>query len=174
MKKVHIYGDGACEGNPGPGGYGTILLSFGERGIHELELHGGFRNTTNNRMELIAIIKGFEVLKEKCAVRVFSDSKYVIEALSQGWAVNWRAKGWWRTKRERAKNPDLWGRLLELCEAHDVTYHWVKGHSGNPVQERCDTLAQEARRAPNLPTDKQYEQSVVHEDPQKEFSTLRL
>ena len=169
MKKVHVYGDGTCDPNPGPGGYGTVLL-FGTE--HRLELDGGYRLTTNNRMELIAIIKGLEALKEKCSVRIFSDAKYVINALEQGWAVKWRAKGWMRTKRERAKNPDLWERLLELCEAHEVTYHWVKGHSGNPVQEHCDYLAKEARSQPNLPSDEQYErdhQTVAQEDPQRQF-----
>ena len=177
MKKVHIYGDGACEGNPGPGGYGTVLLFLGVR-AHRLELHGGYRNTTSNRMELIAIIKGLEVLKEKCAVRIFSDSLYVIDALAKGWAVKWRTKGWRLNKRKRAKNADLWGRLLELCEAHEVTaYHWVKGHSGNPVQEHCDRLAKEARSEPNLAHDEQYERdelSVVHGDPQQEFHSLKF
>ena len=152
MKKTQLYADGACQGNPGPGGYGTVLL-FGE---HRKELSGGYRKTTNNRMELTAVIKGLEALKEKCEIEVYSDSKYVVDALSKGWAARWRANGWRRNKKERALNPELWGRLLALCEAHEVTFHWVKGHSGNPENERCDQLASEAATQPDLPPDNPY------------------
>ena len=152
MREIQLYADGACQGNPGPGGYGVVLL-FGE---HRKELSGGYRKTTNNRMELTAVIKGLEVLKEKCKVKLYSDSKYVVDALSNGWAAKWRANGWRRNKREHAINPDLWGRLLELCEAHEVTFHWVRGHSGNPENERCDQLATEAATQPDLPADEPY------------------
>ena len=153
MKEIRLYTDGACHGNPGPGGYGVVLL-FGE---HRKELSGGYRKTTNNRMELKAVIKGLEALRGKCKVELYSDSKYVVDALSKGWAAKWRANGWRRNRREPAINPDLWGRLLELCEAHDVTSHWVKGHSGNPDNERCDRLATEAATQPGLPDDEPYE-----------------
>ena len=153
MRKIQLYADGACHGNPGPGGYGVVLL-FGE---HRKELSGGYRKTTNNRMELMAVIKGMEALKEKCKVELYSDSKYVVDALSNGWAAKWRANGWRRNKREHAINPDLWERLLELCEAHEVTFHWVRGHSGNPGNERCDQLATEAATQADLPADELYE-----------------
>ena len=157
MKKIQLYADGACQGNPGPGGYGAVLL-FGE---HRKELSGGYRKTTNNRMELTGVIKGLEALKEKCKVEVYSDSKYVVDALSKGWAARWRANGWRRNKKERALNPDLWGRLLALCEGHEVTFHWVKGHSGNPENERCDQLATEAAAQPDLHSDEQYDDLLL-------------
>lgn len=153
MKTIQLHVDGACHGNPGPGGYGVALLY----GQHRREISGGYRQTTNNRMELMAVIKGLEALKEKCAVQLYSDSKYVVDALSKGWAERWRANGWRRNKKERAVNPDLWGRLLELCEAHEVTFNWVRGHSGNPENERCDQLATEAANQPDLPADEPYE-----------------
>ena len=130
-----------------------MLLSGGER----KELSGGYRKTTNNRMELTAAIKGLEALQERCKVHLYSDSKYVVDALSKGWAARWRAQGWQRNKTESAVNPDLWERLLQLCDAHDMTFHWVKGHSGNPYNERCDRLATEAATRPNLPVDGPYE-----------------
>ena len=140
MENVKIYTDGACSGNPGPGGYGVILICSGYR----RELSGGFRHTTNNRMELIAVIKGLEALNKPCAVELYSDSKYVIDALSQGWAVRWRSNGWKRNKKDLALNPDLWEKLLDLIETHKATFHWVKGHSGYPENERCDWLATQA------------------------------
>ncbi|MDE2717883.1 MAG: ribonuclease HI [Chloroflexota bacterium] len=159
MKKVKLYSDGGCRPNPGPGGYGVVLL-FGE---YRKELSGGYRNTTNNRMELMASIKGLETLKEKCTVEIHSDSKYVICPLSDGRAPQWRANGWRLNSREYAKNPDLWERLLELCESHEVTYYWVKGHSGDSENDRCDQLATEARSQPNLPPDQPYERSLLNE-----------
>ena len=153
MRKIHIYADGACQGNPGPGGYGVVLL-YGE---YRKEISGGYRKTTNNRMELTAVIKGLEALKGKCEVDLYSDSKYVVDALSNGWAARWRENGWRRNKKENAVNPDLWERLLELCEEHEVTFNWVRGHSGNPENERCDLLAREAATQPNLPADNPYE-----------------
>lgn len=137
MKKVTLYADGACSGNPGPGGWGAVLL-FGE---HEKELSGGEANTTNNRMELTAVIRGLEALKEPCLVELYSDSKYVIDGLDKGWAKGWRARGWVKADKKPALNPDLWGRLLELCETHAVKLHWVKGHADSHYNNRCDELA---------------------------------
>ena len=137
MKLVTIYTDGACSGNPGPGGWGAILEYMG----HEKELSGGEKNTTNNRMELTAVIKAVQALKEPCTVELYSDSKYVIDALEKGWAVGWRKKGWIKSDKKPALNPDLWDTLLTLVEKHDVRYHWVKGHASNPKNNRCDELA---------------------------------
>lgn len=139
-KHVVIYTDGACSGNPGPGGYG-IILQYGE---HRKELSEGFAETTNNRMELLAVITALEALKTSCAVDLYSDSKYVIDAIQKGWAVKWRSKNWMRTPKEKAKNPDLWERLLTLLDYHDVTFHWVKGHASNENNNRCDELAVQA------------------------------
>ena len=137
MKTVTIYTDGACSGNPGPGGWGAILEYMG----HEKELSGGEKNTTNNRMELTAVIKALQALKEPCTVALYSDSKYVLDALQKGWAVSWRKKGWIKSDKKPALNPDLWETLLNLVEKHDVRYHWVKGHAANPKNNRCDELA---------------------------------
>ena len=137
MKTVTIYTDGACSGNPGPGGWGAILEYMG----HEKELSGGEQNTTNNRMELTAVIKALQALKEPCTVELYSDSKYVLDALQKGWAVSWRKKGWVKSDKKPALNPDLWETLLNLVEMHDVRYHWVKGHASNPKNNRCDELA---------------------------------
>ena len=137
MKTVTIYTDGACSGNPGPGGWGAILMY----GAHKKELSGGEASTTNNRMELTAVISALELLKEPCAVELWSDSKYVIDALDKGWAKGWRAKGWIKSDKKPALNPDLWARLLDLCEIHTVRTHWVKGHAENEYNNRCDELA---------------------------------
>ena len=137
MKTVTIYTDGACSGNPGPGGWGAILEYNGI----EKELSGGAPETTNNRMELMGVITALEALKEPCIVELYSDSKYVIDALEKGWAVSWRAKGWKRADKKPALNPDLWEKLLILCEKHTVNTHWVKGHADNPKNNRCDELA---------------------------------
>ena len=137
MKRVQIFTDGACSGNPGPGGWGTILRYNGV----EKELSGGERETTNNRMELTAVIKGLEALKEPCEVELYSDSQYVCNALKLGWAKKWQSNGWMRNKKEPALNPELWERLLELCEVHQLEINWVKGHAGHPENERCDRLA---------------------------------
>ena len=147
MKKDKIFSDGACSGNPGPGGWGTILR-FGE---HEKEMSGGEKETTNNRMELTAVIKGLEALKEPCEVEFFTDSKYIIDSVTKGWAVKWKNNGWIKPDKKTALNPDLWERLLSLLEIHNVTFNWVKGHAGHPENERCDRLAvaasQEAKRS---------------------------
>ncbi|MXX92817.1 MAG: ribonuclease HI [Chloroflexi bacterium] len=152
-KNVTIYTDGACSPNPGPGGYGVVLL-YGE---HRHEISEGFRQTTNNRMELLAPIKGLEALNQSCRVTLHSDSRYVVDGIEKGWAKRWRKKGWMRTKKNRAINPDLWARLLDLCEQHEVEFKWVRGHSGDPENERCDHLATEASRGPNLSVDDGYE-----------------
>ena len=136
-KQVTIYTDGACSGNPGPGGWG-VVLKYGE---HRKELSGGEQHTTNNRMELTAVIKSLELLKEPCTVELYSDSKYVIDALEKGWARGWRARGWVKSDKKPALNPDLWEALLQLDGVHKVTYHWVKGHAENPENNRCDQLA---------------------------------
>lgn len=137
MKNVIIYTDGACSGNPGPGGWGAILR-YGSR---EKELSGSEASTTNNRMELLGVITALEALKEKCVVDVYSDSRYVVDAIEKGWAKAWKSKNWMRTKDQLAKNPDLWERLLQLMERHQVSFHWVKGHATNPWNNRCDQLA---------------------------------
>jgi ribonuclease HI len=152
FKHVTIYTDGACLGNPGPGGYGIILLYQG----HRRELSGGYRKTTNNRMEIMAAIVGLEALKEKCKVTLYSDSEYLVKAMSRGWAPRWRANGWKRNKREKVLNPDLWERLLQLCEYHEVQFSWVKGHAGTLENTRCDELAMQAAQQPNLPGDESY------------------
>lgn len=139
LKHVEIFTDGACSGNPGPGGYGTILRYGGA----EKELSGGEAETTNNRMELMAAIAGLEALKERCAVTLYSDSKYLTDAIKCGWAVKWRANGWRRGRNAPALNADLWERLLGLLENHEVEIVWVKGHAGHPENERCDRLAVE-------------------------------
>ena len=137
QKHVEIFTDGACSGNPGPGGYGVIL----KYKQFEREMSGGEPETTNNRMELTAAIAGLEALTEPCAVTLYSDSKYLIDAIQKGWAVKWRSKGWMRTNKDKALNPDLWERLLNLLDRHQVELVWVKGHAGHPENERCDQLA---------------------------------
>lgn len=152
-RKVIIYTDGACSGNPGPGGYGVVFLASG----HRRELSGGRCLTTNNRMELTAAIEGLRALKTRCAVTLYTDSRYIADAVMKGWARKWRANGWMRNRKDRALNPDLWERLLDLCERHDVTFAWVQGHSGNSENERCDLLSVEASRRDDLPPDPGYD-----------------
>ena len=137
MKHVDIYTDGACRGNPGPGGWGAVLVYNGL----ERELSGGEESTTNNRMELTAAIAALSALKEPCEVTLTSDSKYLVDAVTQGWALSWRAHGWKKADRSPALNVDLWEQLLALLERHNVTFVWVKGHDGHPYNERCDKLA---------------------------------
>ena len=137
MKSVTIYTDGACSGNPGPGGWGAILAYNGR----EKELSGGEAETTNNRMELTGVIAALTALKEPCIVELYSDSKYVIDALSKGWADSWQANGWRKADKKPALNADLWEVLLALAEKHDVRYHWVKGHAENEKNNRCDQMA---------------------------------
>ena len=136
-KEVTIYTDGACSGNPGPGGWAAIL-SYG--GV-EKELSGGERETTNNRMELLAVISALRALKESCNVKIYSDSQYVCDAINKGWARSWKAKGWKRSGNEDAKNPDLWETMLSLLEIHETKFIWVRGHADNEYNNRCDKLA---------------------------------
>ena len=152
LKKVKIYVDGACSGNPGPGGYGIIIEYNGREG----EFSGGFNNTTNNRMEIMAAIVALESLKEKCSVKIFSDSQYVVNAIMKGWVKRWKANGWMRNRREKAINPDLWERLLKLCGSHDVEFNWIRGHKGHEENERCDQLARKAAMRTGLPVDTGY------------------
>ena len=139
MKNIELFTDGACSGNPGPGGWG-VVLRFGE---HEKELSGGERNTTNNRMELTAVIKGLSALKEPCKVRLVTDSKYVADGIGKGWAETWKKNGWCKADKKPALNADLWEKLLTLLDIHEVAIEWVKGHAGHPENERCDRLAVE-------------------------------
>jgi ribonuclease HI len=152
-KQVTIYTDGGCDPNPGPGGYGAVLLF----GAHRKELSGGFRLTTNNRMEILAVIKGLEAIKEPCQVMVYSDSKYLVDAMRQGWAKRWRERNWMRNSKDAALNPDLWERLLALCEIHQVKFAWLKGHAGISENERCDQLSTQALHQADLPADEGYE-----------------
>ena len=153
LPEVTIYTDGACLGNPGPGGYGAVLI----HGDKRKELSGGYRRTTNNRMEIMGAIAALEALKKPCKVTLYSDSQYVVNAIEKGWAKRWRAKGWKRNDKEKAVNPDLWARLLDLCERYDVEFRWLRGHSGHVENERCDVLAVTAAKQPGLPKDPGYE-----------------
>jgi ribonuclease HI len=157
LKHVRIYTDGGCINNPGPGGYGVVLLYDDRR----KELSGGFRRTTNNRMEILAAIIGLEALKVKCQVTLHSDSQYLVNAIQKGWAAKWRAQGWWRNKNksEPALNPDLWERLLSACDRHEVEFLWIRGHAGNSENERCDELAKAAAKGSGLAVDRVYEEN---------------
>ena len=152
---VKIYTDGAARGNPdGPGGYGTVLEYVDTKGqLHKKELSQGYVKTTNNRMELMAVIAGLEALNRSCEVEVYSDSQYVVNAFNQHWVDGWIKKGWKRGKNEPVKNVDLWKRLLEAKQKHSVTFHWVKGHDGHPQNERCDELATTEADGTNLIVD---------------------
>ena len=137
MKKVILYTDGACSGNPGPGGYGAILIYNNI----EKEVSGGEKNTTNNKMEMMTVIKGLEMLKEPCEVEVYSDSAYVVNSIEKGWIYSWKKNGWKKADKKEVKNIDLWERLLKLMETHKVTFLKVKGHADNELNNRCDRLA---------------------------------
>ena len=160
--KVVIYTDGSAITNPGPGGYGVVLLSGNKR----REFSGGYRLTTNNRMELTACIIGLKSLKTKSEVVLFSDSKYVVDSILKGWARRWWANRWMKNKREKVENHDLWRQLLRLCDQHEVEFVWVPGHAGNPENERCDQLSREAAKSPKLPPD------IVFEQQQNQAPTL--
>ena len=140
-KQVYIFSDGACSGNPGPGGYGVILRCDGR----EKELSGGEPQTTNNRMELMGVITGLEALKYPCKVMVQTDSKYVVDGIEKGWAKSWKRNNWIKSDKKPALNSDLWDRLLKLLEIHEVKFSWIKGHAGHPENERCDRLAVDQR-----------------------------
>ena len=137
MKKVVLYTDGACSGNPGPGGYGAVLIYGGV----EKEIFGGKKSTTNNKMEMMAVIKGLEALKEPCEVEVYSDSAYIVNAIEQGWIESWKKNGWRKADKKPVKNVDLWEKLLELMEKHSVTFNKVKGHADDEYNNRCDRIA---------------------------------
>lgn len=149
MKKVTIHTDGACKGNPGPGAYAAVLVHGG----HRKELSGGFRLTTNNRMELLAAISALEVLSEPCRVELHSDSKYLVHAMTEGWIAGWQKRDWMTSDKKPVKNRDLWLRLLAAIGPHEIHWSWVKGHAGNAENERCDRLANEAVAAADLPED---------------------
>ena len=149
--KVDIYTDGACSGNPGNGGYGTILTYTDNDGNrHEKELSAGYSDVTNNQMELLAVITGLEALKKNCDVRIFSDSKYVVDAFNNKWVEGWVKNGWKTAGKSPVKNVELWKRLLKAMENHSVEYIWVKGHDGHEYNERCDKLAVNAYKSGNL------------------------
>lgn len=150
---IIVYTDGACTGNPGKGGYGAVIID----GDRTEELSGGYKLTTNNRMEMMAAIAALESLKSNSQVKLHSDSKYLVDAMVKGWAKKWQANGWRRNKKEMAKNPDLWQELLDLCKIHKVEFIWVKGHAGIPENERCDALAVAAAHQSNLAIDAGYE-----------------
>ncbi len=152
MKKVDIYTDGACSGNPGKGGAGAVLI-YKE---FKKEMSRGFKLTTNNRMEIYAVIMALKALKEPCEIMLYSDSKYVVDAVNKGWVYNWKAKNWMRTAKEKALNVDLWEELLKLLEYHSVKFNWVKGHASNFYNNRCDELATSAINGDNLETDENY------------------
>ena len=154
--KIVIYTDGGALDNPGPGGYGVVI----ENGAQSKTLSKGFRLTTNNRMELLACIEGLKAVRSPAAIILYSDSKYVVNGITKGWAKKWRANGWMRTKSEPALNSDLWEKLLKLCEKHDVAFHWVKGHAGIAGNERCDALATQAAQGRSLAVDRVYEAAL--------------
>ncbi len=156
MKQVILYTDGGCINNPGPGGYGVVILY----GSHRKELSRGFHRTTNNRMEILAAIAGLEALKEPCRVTLYSDSQYLVNAIEKGWALRWQSNGWMRNRKEKAINPDLWERLLDLCKIHSVQFEWLRGHAGQSENERCDELAKSAARSLILDTDEGYEMAL--------------
>ena len=152
MKKIEIFTDGACSGNPGKGGYGVILSYNGVK----KEISEGFESTTNNRMELLAAIKGLEALKEPCEVTLYSDSKYLVDAINKKWIDSWQKNGWKNSKKEPVKNRELFERLIALLKIHSVEFSWVKGHDGHEENERCDFLATSAASGENLSIDKDY------------------
>ncbi|MGM9550778.1 MAG: ribonuclease HI [Clostridia bacterium] len=156
MKEVNLYTDGACSGNPGKGGYGAILTFNG----HEKVMSEGFILTTNNRMELLAAIVGLESLKEPCKVKLYSDSKYLVDAIKNGWVYSWKNKGWKKSDGKKALNPDLWERVLKQLAIHDVELIWVKGHAGHDYNERCDALAVAAYNSSDLQHDSVYENTI--------------
>lgn len=156
MREVNLYTDGACSGNPGKGGYGAILTFNG----HEKVMSEGFLLTTNNRMELLAAIVGLEALKEPCKVTLYSDSKYLVDAIKNGWVYSWKKKGWKKSDGKKALNPDLWERILSQLKIHEVELIWIKGHAGHEYNERCDRLAVEAYNSGNLIHDEIYESTI--------------
>lgn len=161
LKHVVVYTDGACAGNPGPGGYGSVLIYENKR----RELTGAYRHTTNNRMELMAAIAALRILRYPCSVTLFSDSKYLVDCMELGWAKKWRENGWKRLRNKSALNCDLWDVLLGLCDVHCVKFQWLKGHAGQELNERCDALALSAIRQQTLIADENYEKLQSPEKP---------
>lgn len=155
MKEVTIYTDGSCLGNPGPGGWAAVLAT--PDGAARLEISGGFRRTTNNRMEIMAVIQSLERLRGACRVRLFTDSRYVRNAVEKRWLASWQARGWRKADRKPVLNTDLWRRLMPLLESHEIRFHWLRGHAGHAENERCDFLARTAAAGQNLPPDEVFE-----------------
>lgn len=158
MKIVQAFADGSAIGNPGPGGYGFIVMY----GVVRRQDSAGFRLTTNNRMELLGVIRALEAMKEPCRVTMTTDSRYVVDGIARGWARKWQARGWKTSNSRPAQNVDLWQRLLALVSVHDVTFEWVQGHSGHPYNDLCDELANAAARANPTSIDQEYEQRSGH------------
>lgn len=156
-KEVIIYTDGACSGNPGPGGFGCVM----QCGPHRKELSGGYRKTTNNRMEILAAIRSLEALRYPCRVKLYSDSRYLVDAITKNWARRWKNNGWKRNTNDPAQNSDLWERMLQLCDTHQVEFVWVKGHASTPENNRCDELAVAAAHRSDLPADPEFEEREV-------------
>jgi ribonuclease HI len=154
MKKVIVYTDGACLGNPGPGGWGAVLLL--RDSAARKEFSGGFSLTTNNRMEITAVLEGLAALREPCEVSLYTDSRYVCDALEKGWLDSWRLKNWLKSDKKPVKNIDLWQKLLPLLARHKIRFHWLRGHAGHAENERCDELARWAAAAQHLPPDRGY------------------
>ncbi|MFZ5647303.1 MAG: ribonuclease HI [Bacillota bacterium] len=154
LPEVQIYTDGACSGNPGPGGYGAIL----KYGDHMKEISGGYRHTTNNRMELTAVIKGLQQLRKPCSVTIYSDSRYIVDAINLGWVKKWMGSGWVKPDKAPVKNVDLWKELVRLLKPHNVTWVWIKGHSDNEFNNRCDRIAVNASKEGALEIDRVYEE----------------
>ena len=157
MKEVHLFTDGACSGNPGPGGWAAIL----EWGPHRREISGGYRLTTNNRMEIIAVIEGLKLLTRSCSVRVFTDSRLIVDAFDKKWIKNWMENDWRKSDKSKVKNRELWIKLNSMTKDHQVHFEWIRGHSGHTQNELCDKLAVSASRNPNLPADEVYERENV-------------
>ena len=158
MTRVTIYTDGAAKGNPGPGGYGAVIEFVDSKGkLFVKELSCGYRMTTNNRMELIAVAAALEALNRPCSIELFSDSKYITDCFNQHWIDSWIRKGWKRSKNDPVKNTDLWQRILKAAEPHQISWNWVKGHAGHPQNERCDALATQAAEGEELKEDTGYQ-----------------
>ena len=167
MQEVTLYTDGACSGNPGPGGYGTVLI-FGK---HRSELSAGYKRTTNNRMEILAAIAGLDALNRPCRVKVFSDSRYLVDSMNGNWPLKWKARAWKKVGGGRVENVDLWERMLSLSNVHDLCFEWVKGHAGNIENECCDVLATSALASGNLSPDTGYEEAERNKKAQMELFT---
>lgn len=156
-KHVIIYTDGGCQPNPGAGGYGVVLI----HGAHRKEASAGYQRTTNNRMEIMAAVRGLELLKQPCRVTLFSDSQYLVRAMMEGWARGWQKRSWTRSNKEKAANPDLWIKLIDLCAIHEVEFRWLKGHDGHAENERCDQLSMLALQQGDLLVDEGYAPSTA-------------